>query len=118
MTPTGMKLPRGVAVKKLDAPDLQTLAAALPQWRHDAARGGTITRTFVFRDFVQAFGFMTQLALEAEKRNHHPEWSNVYNRVVITLTTHDLGGLSNLDLELAQVADSLHSLLVAPTPGG
>lgn len=106
MTPTGMKLPRGVAVKKLDAPDLQTLAAALPQWRHDAARGGTITRTFVFRDFVQAFGFMTQLALEAEKRNHHPEWSNVYNRVEIVLSTHDAGGLSEKDIALAKVIDA------------
>ncbi|HNU11434.1 MAG TPA: 4a-hydroxytetrahydrobiopterin dehydratase [Rubrivivax sp.] len=94
---------------KLDGAELQTLAERLPQWRYDAERGGTITRSYMFSDFVQAFGFMAQLALEAEKRNHHPEWSNVYNRVVITLTTHDLGGLSTLDLELARVADALHA---------
>jgi 4a-hydroxytetrahydrobiopterin dehydratase len=105
-------------VKKLDAGDLQELVAALPQWQHDMARGGTISRSFVFRDFVQAFGFMTQLALEAEKRNHHPEWSNVYNRVAITLTTHDLGGLSTLDLELARKADALYAPLAVSTPGG
>lgn len=96
-------------MRKLDGAELQALAETLPQWRYDAARGGTITRSYRFSDFVQAFGFMAQLALEAEKRNHHPEWSNVYNRVEITLTTHDLGGLSTLDLELARTADALHA---------
>lgn len=104
-------------MNKLDASELDALSRSLPDWRHDAARGGTLTRAFVFRDFVQAFGFMAQFALEAEKRNHHPEWSNVYNRVVITLTTHDLGGLSKRDLELAQVADALYAG-PAPTVGG
>lgn len=81
------------------------LLAALPQWRVDAKRGGTITREFSFSDFVQAFAFMTQVALVAEKRNHHPEWSNIYNRVTITLTTHDAGGLSMNDIELARLID-------------
>jgi 4a-hydroxytetrahydrobiopterin dehydratase len=78
---------------------------ALPLWHYAEERGGTITREFVFVDFVQAFGFMAQLALEAEKRNHHPEWHNVYNRVRVTLTTHDANGLSLHDVELAGVAD-------------
>ena len=66
-----------------------------------------LTRDFVFSNFVQAFGFMSQVALLAEVRNHHPNWSNVYNRVTIELTTHDLGGLSSLDEELASAIDDL-----------
>lgn len=77
----------------------------LPHWQFSSERGGTITRELVFTDFAQAFGFMTQIALEAEKRRHHPEWSNVYNRLRITLTTHDAGGLSMNDIELAGVID-------------
>ncbi len=80
------------------------LLAPLTHWQHDATRGA-ITRTFLFADFVQAFAFMTQLALIAEKKNHHPEWFNVYNRVDITLTTHDAGGLSQSDIDLAHDAD-------------
>ena len=60
-----------------------------------------LSRTFVFPSFVVAFGFMTSAAIVAEKLNHHPEWSNVYNRVTVRLTTHDVGGLSELDFELA-----------------
>lgn len=81
-------------------------AAALPQWAHDTQRDA-ISRTFRFRDFAQAFGFMAQLALYAEKRNHHPEWSNIYNTVVITLTSHDTGGLTRRDLEWAHEADAI-----------
>ena len=80
--------------------------AALPRWRHDAERDA-ISRAFVFADFVQAFGFMTQLALVAERLNHHPEWRNVWNRVDIVLTTHDADGLSLLDIELARQAETL-----------
>jgi 4a-hydroxytetrahydrobiopterin dehydratase len=79
--------------------------ASVPSWRYSARRGGTISREFVFSDFVAAFGFMTEVALLAEKRDHHPEWSNVYNRVAVTLTTHDVGGLSSNDIELARLID-------------
>lgn len=96
-------------VSRLEAGEPRdTLLASLPHWQFSDERGGLIRRRFVFADFVQAFGFMTQLALAAEKRDHHPEWSNVYNRVDITLTTHDCEGLSMRDIELARVADSLH----------
>jgi 4a-hydroxytetrahydrobiopterin dehydratase len=78
----------------------------LPEWDYDEGRDA-ITRTVVFDDFVQAFGFMTQVALVAEKANHHPEWTNVYNRVEILLTTHDAGGLSARDIELADAIDAM-----------
>lgn len=66
-----------------------------------------ITKTWKFKDFNQAFGFMSKIALKAESMNHHPEWFNVYNQVRIVLTTHDLNGLSSLDLEMAEFIDSL-----------
>jgi 4a-hydroxytetrahydrobiopterin dehydratase len=78
----------------------------LPDWDVDEARDA-ITRTFTFDDFSQAFAFMTQVALLAEKADHHPEWSNVYNRVDILLTTHDAGGLSERDIDMAQKIDAL-----------
>ncbi len=64
-------------------------------------------REFEFRDFVSAFGFMTQSALVAEKMDHHPEWFNVYNRVKVDLTTHDAGGITTLDLELARTMNEI-----------
>lgn len=76
----------------------------LPDWDYDEGRDA-ITRTIVFTDFAEAFGFMTQVALIAEKADHHPEWTNVWNRVEITLTTHDAGGLSERDVELATAID-------------
>ena len=80
--------------------------AALPEWRlSDDASG--ITRTFRFPDFVAAFGFMSQVALRAERADHHPEWSNVYNRVDIRLTTHDANGLSMRDMALAREIDAI-----------
>ena len=69
-------------------------------------RAGAIIREFEFADFTQAFAFMTQIALRAEARDHHPEWSNVYNRVTVAWTTHDVDGVSTLDLEMAQFADA------------
>lgn len=78
----------------------------LVEWKHDGERDA-ISRTFVFADFSQAFGFMTRIALIAQKMDHHPEWSNVYNRVEITLTTHDAGGLSERDLAMARAIEKL-----------
>jgi 4a-hydroxytetrahydrobiopterin dehydratase len=66
-----------------------------------------LVKTFKFKDFTEAFGWMTRAAIWAEKWNHHPEWSNVYNRVEVVLTTHDVGGLSALDAKLARKMDSL-----------
>ena len=80
------------------------LATELPEW---SILNGKIKREIKFADFNQAFGFMTRVALVAETMGHHPEWSNVWNRVVIELTTHDLGGLSGLDVELAKRIDAL-----------
>jgi 4a-hydroxytetrahydrobiopterin dehydratase len=87
--------------------------ASVTHWRHDEHRGA-ITREFTFTDFAQAFAFMTQVALMAEKSNHHPEWFNVYNRVDITLTTHDVGGLSQRDIDLARYADETFERFAAP----
>lgn len=78
----------------------------LPDWDYDEARDA-ITRSFTFDDFSEAFAFMTRVALLAEKADHHPEWSNVYNRVEILLTTHDAGGLSERDVEMAEAIDAL-----------
>ena len=64
-----------------------------------------IEKSYEFRDFVAAFSFMTRVAMEAEKMNHHPEWSNVYNKVMIRLTTHDAGGLTDADFKLAEIID-------------
>jgi 4a-hydroxytetrahydrobiopterin dehydratase len=80
--------------------------ADVPEWRYDADRRG-IARQVRFADFVAAFGFMTRVALLAEKADHHPEWSNVYNRVDILLTTHDADGLSTRDVALARAIDAL-----------
>ena len=66
-----------------------------------------ITRTFRFKDFNAAFGFMSRVALKAEKMDHHPEWFNVYNKVEVTLSTHDAGGLTELDIKLARFMDGI-----------
>ena len=80
--------------------------AMLPGWAFDEGRGG-IAKSFTFADFGEAFAFMTRVALEAEKADHHPEWSNVWNRVEILLTTHDAGGLSQRDVDMAEAIDLL-----------
>ncbi|MFM9941509.1 MAG: 4a-hydroxytetrahydrobiopterin dehydratase [Hyphomicrobiaceae bacterium] len=80
--------------------------AKLPAWNLVAGRDA-ITRRYTFKDFSAAFGFMTRSALVAEKLNHHPEWFNVWNRVDVTLSTHDAGGLTKLDLELAAAMDAI-----------
>ena len=86
----------------VDPADIAPLVAA--GWHHDAA-AGTLRRSYRFPDFVSAFGFMTRAAIWAEKWNHHPDWRNVYNVVDLRLTTHDAGGLTKLDTDMAAVID-------------
>lgn len=78
--------------------------ARIPEWQPADGRDA-IFRSIKFDNFTSAFGFMTEVALAAEKLDHHPEWFNVYNRVDITLSTHDAGGLTALDLKLAEIID-------------
>ena len=75
-------------------------------WSHDAERDA-ISKTFTFRNFVEAFGWMTRAAIWAEKLNHHPEWANVYKTVDVTLTSHDIEGLSMRDVKMARKMDAL-----------
>lgn len=96
---------------KLTPEQLPSLLARVSDWRWSAERGGTISRQYVFGDFAQAMGFMAQVAIVAERRNHHPEWFNVYHRVDVTLTTHDVGGLSLKDIELARFMDQVAAAL-------
>ena len=93
-------------IEQLDEDERAAALDALDEWDYDEARDA-ITRQFLFADFVDAFGFMTRVAILAEKADHHPEWSNVYNRVDVLLTTHDAGGLSVRDVALAQAIDAL-----------
>ena len=93
-------------IERLDAAGRVELAARLPEWEVLPDRDA-IRRRFRFQDFNAAWGFMSRVALLAEAQDHHPEWSNVYNRVEITLTTHDAGGLTDLDVMLATKMDAL-----------
>ena len=93
-------------VEKLTSDERGKLATALPAWSQVAGRDA-ISRSWKFRNFNQAWGFMSRVALLAEKADHHPEWSNVYNKVDIVLTTHDAGGLSARDIALAHAIDAL-----------
>lgn len=90
--------------QKLDPQAVEDRLASLPGW---TLAGGKLHRELQFADFVTAFGFMTRVALVAEAMNHHPEWFNVYNRISIDLATHDAGGISAADFELAQHIDRL-----------
>ena len=89
---------------KLTGDARKTALATLKDWKEVPGRDA-IQKSFKFADFNQAWGFMTRVALAAEKADHHPEWSNVYNRVEIVLSTHDAGGLSEKDIALAKVID-------------
>ena len=91
-------------IKKLSSEEVKQSLESIKGWDLD---GNHIRQKFKFNDFVDAFGFMTKVAVVAEKMNHHPEWSNVYNNVEIGLTTHDHGGLTQLDIELAKKIDKL-----------
>ncbi|MBU3076318.1 4a-hydroxytetrahydrobiopterin dehydratase [Sphingomonas quercus] len=92
-------------IRRLDAEERDSFLADLPGWSHEPGRDG-IRKSFSFGDFVTAFAFMTRVALLAEKADHHPEWSNVYNRVDILLTTHDAGGLTMRDINLATAIEA------------
>jgi len=85
--------------------DPASAAADLDGWAVDPARPA-LRRTFLFKDFAEAFGFMSRIAILAEKQDHHPEWFNVYNRVEVTLTTHDSGGVTQRDVTLARAMDA------------
>lgn len=91
---------------KLSDADLKAALSTVPGWTRT---GDKLARELQFRDFVSAFGFMASCALVAERMNHHPEWFNVYNKVRIELTTHDAGGITSLDIELARAMSALAS---------
>ena len=91
---------------KLDETARKAALTQLPDW-HLAEGRDAIQKTFKFKDFNAAFGFMTRAALVAEQMNHHPEWFNVWSRVDVTLATHDAGGLTELDIKLAQAMDKI-----------
>ena len=93
-------------IAQLDDDERAEALEALPDWDFDDARDALI-RSFVFADFSEAFAFMARVALLAEKQDHHPEWSNIWNRVDILLTTHDAGGLSARDVTMAEAIDAL-----------
>lgn len=93
-------------IAQLDDDERAEALEALPDWDFDDARDA-LTRSFVFADFSEAFAFMARVALLAEKQDHHPEWSNIWNRVDILLTTHDAGGLSARDVAMAESIDAL-----------
>jgi 4a-hydroxytetrahydrobiopterin dehydratase len=92
--------------QKLDAETRKAISERLPGW-HMVDGRDAIHKTFTFKDFSAAFGFMTRAALAAERMNHHPEWFNVWNRVEVTLSTHDAGGLTERDLKLAEIMDRI-----------
>jgi 4a-hydroxytetrahydrobiopterin dehydratase len=92
--------------RPLTPDEITRVVAELEGWDLD---GASLRRQFVFGNFVEAFGFMAQVALIAEKLDHHPNWSNVYNRVDIAVTTHDAGGLTALDVEFVRRVDALSS---------
>jgi 4a-hydroxytetrahydrobiopterin dehydratase len=93
-----------MALTLLSPSEIAGLAETLPLW---TVGGAALTRQFTFVDFSAAWGFMTRVALLAEKHDHHPNWSNVYNRVTIALSTHDAGGLTKRDIALAIAIDKL-----------
>ena len=92
-------------VEKLEGDARQEALASLDGWLEVDGRDA-IYKEFQFKDFNEAFGFMSRIALYAEKQDHHPEWFNVYNKVSITLSTHDCGGLSDRDIALARSIDA------------
>ena len=92
--------------RRLSEQEIEQEVKKLQGWK---VINGKLNRTFEFKSFVQAFGFMTKVAMQAEKMNHHPEWFNVYSSVKIDLVTHDIGGISNYDIKLAGVISKLYA---------
>lgn len=97
-----------MAIPQLSEAERDEALAALPGWQLRGDRLA-ILREFTFRDFSEAWGFMSRVALLAEAQDHHPEWSNVYNKVAIVLTTHDAGGLSARDIKMARAIDGINT---------
>ena len=93
-------------VEKLDGAARQRALSSLKGWKK-VTRRDAIVKTYEFADFNEAFGFMSRIALKADRMDHHPEWSNIFDTVKITLTTHDAGGVSSRDVELAKFADRI-----------
>jgi 4a-hydroxytetrahydrobiopterin dehydratase len=93
-----------MAIEKLSTASIESELATLEGW---SIQNDKLQRELIFKDFVAAFGFMTRVALLAERMNHHPEWFNVYNRVTVDLTTHDAGGISERDFALARAIDAM-----------
>lgn len=91
-------------IQKMSESEVENRLRALPGW---TLASGKLHREYKFTDFIHAFGFMATAAIAIEKRNHHPEWFNLYNRVVVDLTTHDAGGISQRDFDLARTLDEL-----------
>lgn len=99
-------------VERLSADGRKTALKELSRWS-DVADRDAIARTFTFKDFNEAFGFMARVALVAEKRDHHPEWRNVYKTVEVVLTTHDADGVTQKDVDLAKAMDAIAKQLGA-----
>ncbi len=91
-----------IKYKKLSGNELVEIVRNMKGWE---LKDEKLQKSFKFTNFVEAFGFMTRIALEAERMNHHPEWSNVYNNVTIKLSTHDAGGITDYDIKLAEIID-------------
>ena len=91
---------------KLTEKEIESEVTKIQGWK---VVNGKLNKSFEFKDFVEAFGFMTKVAMQAEKMNHHPEWFNVYNKVNIDLVTHDLNGISNYDMNLANAINKIQS---------
>jgi len=92
-----------IRYKKLSGSELDDIVKNLHGWE---LKDGKLQKSFKFSNFVEAFGFMTKIALKAEKINHHPEWSNVYNTVAVKLSTHDTDGITDFDIKLAKIIDN------------
>ena len=107
LTSQGIRIMTDQSSTAIDkASELESALARLPEWTLGEAHK-SISRGFAFADFSEAFAFMTRVAMLAEQHNHHPDWANVYNKVVITLTSHDAGGLTARDFRMASAIDAL-----------